>query len=133
MAIEKMSLVHIEGALKRVNKTLMKCCESNCFHIITSKSADKDSGGKTGIRSLKSKSPFESLVNRSKALADGLGIEMKRVDYDDVNMNVTVDFDNYLSGIESRLTGLTEKKQRIEEAVKRAQHFSYACGKAFGL
>lgn len=115
MAIEKMSLVHIEGALKRVNKTLMKCCESNCFHIITSKSGDKDGGA---IRSLKSKSPFASLVNRSRALADGLGIEMKKVDYDDVGMNVTVDFDHYLSGIESRLNGLTEKKQRIQESLK---------------
>lgn len=115
MAIEKMSLVHIEGALKRVNKTLMKCCESNCFHIITSKSGDKYGGA---IRSLKSKSPFASLVNRSRALADGLGIEMKKVDYDDVGMNVTVDFDHYLSGIESRLNGLTEKKQRIQESLK---------------
>lgn len=118
MAIEKMSLVHIEGALKKVNKTLMKCCESNCFHIIASKGGDKDGGGKNGIRSLKSKSPYTSLVNRSKALADGLGIDMKRVDYDDVNMNVTVDFDHYLSGIENRLSGLAERKQRIEESLK---------------
>ena len=103
MAIEKMSLVHIEGALKRVNKTLMKCCEGNCF--------------------LKAKSLFASLVNRSRALADGLGIEMKKVDYDDVGMNVTVDFDHYLSGIESRLNGLTEKKQRIQESLKEHSLF----------
>lgn len=119
MAIEKMSIVHIEGALKRVNKTLMKCCESSCFHIVASKGVNKDSGGKdAGIRSLKSKSPFTSLVNRSKALADGLGVEIKRVDYDDVGMNVTVDFDNYLKSIESRLSGLIERKTKIQEALK---------------
>ncbi len=119
MAIEKMSLVHIEGALKRVNKTLMKCCESSGFHIVASKGVNKDSGGKdAGIRSLKSKSPFTSLVNRSKALADGLGIEIKRVDYDDVSMNVTVDFDNYLESIESRLSGLIDRKTKIQEALK---------------
>lgn len=116
MAIEKMSLVHIEGALKRVNKTLMKCCESNCFHIITGKGGDRDGSGR--FRSLKSKSPFTSLVNRAKALADDLGIEIKRVDYDDVNMNVTVDFDSYLKGVENRLNELTEKKRELEEALK---------------
>ncbi len=78
MAIEKMALVRIEGALKRVNKTLMKCCESNCFHIITS-SKTTDREGDIGVRSLKTKNPFTPLVNRSKALAAGLGIEMKRV------------------------------------------------------
>ena len=53
MAIEKMSLVHIEGALKRVNKTLMKCCESSCFHIVASNGVNKDSGGTdAGLRSL---------------------------------------------------------------------------------
>lgn len=116
MAIEKMSLVHIEGALKRVNKTLMKCCESNCFHIITNKGGDKDGSG--GFRSLKSKSPFTSLVNRAKALADDLEIEIKRVDYDDVNMNVTVDFDSYLKSIENRLNELTEKKRNLEEDLR---------------
>lgn len=113
MAIEKMSLVHIEGALKRVNKALIKCCESNCFHVITNKGSEKN-----GVRSLKSKSPFDSLVSRSQALAVELGVELKRVDYDDVNMNVTVDFDNYLEEIEGRLSELTEKKKNIEDSLR---------------
>lgn len=116
MAIEKMSLVHIEGALKRVNKALMKCCESNCFHIITGSSRGGEGTG--GVRSLKSKSPFASLVVRAAELAEDLGIEIRRVDYDDVNMNVTVDFDNYLKSIEGRLSGLTEKKKKLEELLK---------------
>lgn len=115
MAIEKMALVHIEGALKRVNKTLIKCCESNCFHIINS-SKGGDSG--KGFRALKSKSPFAPIMNRAKALADGLGIEIKKVDYDDVNFNVTVDFDNYYKDIENKYNELFEKKLRIEEALK---------------
>lgn len=115
MAIEKMALVHIEGALKRVNKTLIKCCESNCFHIITS-SKGGDNG--KGFRSLKSKSPFAPIMNKAKALADGLGIEIKKVDYDDIDMNVTIDFDNYYEDIESRYNELFEQKIKIEEALK---------------
>ena len=115
MAIEKMALVRIEGALKRVNKTLIKCCESNCFHVIaSSKSAEN---GK-GFRALKSKSPFAPIMNRAMALADGLGITIKKVDYDDVNMNVTVDFDNYYRDIEGKYNELFEKKLKIEEELK---------------
>ena len=117
MAIEKMALVRIEGALKRVNKTLMKCCESNCFHIIAS-SKNGDREGENGIRSLKTKNLYTSLVSRSKALAEGLGIEMKRVDYEDINMNVSVDFDNYLDELEERFSKLASRKQALEESLK---------------
>lgn len=116
MAIEKMALVHIEGNLRRVNKTLVKCFESNCFHIIPVKSGAGDSEGR--FRALKSKSPFAPIVNRSRALADGLGIEIKRVDYDDVNMSVSVDFDRYLKVIEGRYNELSDKKIEIEESLK---------------
>ncbi len=117
MAIEKMALVRIEGTLKRVNKTLMKCCESNCFHIITS-SKTNDREGDIGVRSLKTKNPFAPLVNRSRALAAGLGIEMKRVEYDDINMNVSVDFDHYLDDLEMRFNKLFTRKQHLEDSLK---------------
>ena len=118
MAIEKMALVRVEGALKRVNKALMKCCESKCFHIInTSRGGEKE--GDRRLRSLKSKNPYAPLVNRARALADGLGIEMKEVDYEDVvGMNVSVNFDNYLGEVEQRLKELLDKKREIENSLK---------------
>lgn len=115
MAIEKMALVHIEGALKRVNKTLLKCCESKCFHIINQNRAGDPT---KGLRSFKSKSPFTPLLNRSRALADTLGIEVKTVDYDDVDMNVSVDFDNYLRSIESKAQELSDKRHEVEASLK---------------
>lgn len=116
MAIEKMALVHIEGNLRRVNKALVKCFESNCFHIIPPKSGAGDSESR--FKALKSKSPFAPIVNRSRALADGLGIEIKRVDYDDVGMSVSVDFDRYFKDIEGRYKELSDKKTEIEENLK---------------
>lgn len=115
MAIEKMALVRIEGALKRVNKTLIKCCESNCFHIITS-SKGGDSGH--GFRALKSKSPYAPILNRARALANGLGLELKKTDYDDVSLNVTVDFDNYYKDIEDKYDRLEEKKLKLDEDLR---------------
>lgn len=115
MAIEKMALVRIEGALKRVNKTLIKCCESNCFHIITS---SKGGDGGHGFRALKSKSPYAPILNRARALASGLGLELKKTDYDDVSQSVTVDFDNFYKDIETRYAKLEENKQKIEENLR---------------
>ena len=118
MAIEKMALVRIEGALKRVNKTLMKCCESKCFHIISPSRGGEREWGERRLRSLKSKNPFAPIVDRARTLAEGLGIEIKEVDYDDVNINVSVDFDNYYNEIEQRYNELSERKQRIEADLK---------------
>ena len=118
MAIEKMALVRIEGALKRVNKTLMKCCESKCFHIISSSRGGDREWGERRLRSLKSKNPFAPIVDRARTLAEGLGIEIREVDYDDVNINVSVDFDNYYDEIEQRFSELSSRKQRIESNLK---------------
>lgn len=117
MAIEKMALVRIEGALKRVNKTLMKCCESKCFHIISS-SRGGEKEGERRLRSLKSKNPYAPLVDRARALADGLGIEIREVDYDDVNINVSVDFDNFYDEVEEEYNKLLSRKQSIEADLK---------------
>ena len=116
MAIEKMALVQIEGVLKRVNKTLMKCCESKCFHIISSNRTNDSRSG--GFKSLKSKSPYEPLVNRCRAIANSLGIEIKTVDYDDIDFNVSVDFSNYFELIEKKLNEILDRKLTLESSLK---------------
>lgn len=116
MAIEKMALVQIEGVLKRVNKTLMKCCESKCFHIISSNRTNDSRSG--GFKSLKSKSPYEPLVNRCRAIANSLEIEIKTVDYDDIDFNVSVDFSNYFELIEKKLNEILDRKLTLENSLK---------------
>ena len=118
MAIEKMALVRIEGALKRVNKTLMKCCESKCFHIIAPSHGGEREWGAVRLRSLKSKNPFAPIVDRARTLAEGLNIEIREVDYDDVNINVSVDFDSYYDEIEQKYAELSDRKQKIEADLK---------------
>lgn len=117
MAIEKMALVQIEGALKKVNKTLMKCCESNCFHMISS--SHNSSGEKSGFRTLKDKNVYSPLVKRAKALADGLGIKLVPAEYDDVEYNVSIDFDDYLEKIEKEYGALFEEKQRLDAQLEQ--------------
>lgn len=117
MAIEKMALVQIEGALKKVNKTLMKCCESNCFHMISS--SHNSSGEKSGFRTLKDKNVYAPLVKRAKALADGLGIKLVPAEYDDVEYNVSIDFAGYLEKIEKEYGALFEEKQRLDAQLEQ--------------
>ena len=117
MAIEKMALVRIEGALKRVNKALMKCCESKCFHIISSSRGGEKEGDRR-LRSLKSKNPYAPLVSRARTLAEGLSIEIKEVDYDDVSLNASVAFDQYYKELEQRYSELAVRRQGIETDLK---------------
>lgn len=119
MAIEKMALVQIEGALRKVNKTLVKCCESNCFHIIaTNHSTAEYDSDKHGFKTLKTKNPYTPVLNRAKALANGMGVEIVHADYDDVAQNVSVDFANYISGIEERYNLLNDAKNEIVDSLK---------------
>ena len=69
MAIEKVSLVLIEGNLRKVNKTLVKCCESGCFHM---NPPPDTSGTELETKNLKDKGVYEKLIKRTKALADSL-------------------------------------------------------------
>ena len=117
MAIEKMSLLSIEGNVKRINKTLLKCCQSNCFHMITgSRGAENEPASR---KSLSTRSPFDELVKRAAALANGLGIEIKKVeDYEDVPYAVSIDFAAYLKKLEARFARLGEEKTRLEQSLK---------------
>ena len=118
MAIEKMVLLNIEGNIRKINKTLVKCCESNCFHMITESRAS-DGKGVTEAKHLSGKSPYDALVKRAAALAGGLGIELQKVeDYDDVPYSVSIDFSNYLKQLEERFNVLEKEKAELEQSLK---------------
>ena len=121
MAIEKMALVQIEGALKKVNKTLVKCCESNCFHIIANNQNAPEHGNESkrrGFKTLKTKNPYLPLLNRATALANGLNIKIRHSDYESVDLSVSVDFANYLKKLEEKYNVIYHEKKEIEDSLK---------------
>ncbi|MBO6229221.1 MAG: ATPase [Ruminiclostridium sp.] len=108
MAIEKVMLVYIEGALRRINKTLIKCCESECFHI---NPPPDTSGSELAAKNLKDKGVYDRLAKRAKSLADQLGVKLDpNVSYDDIDYSVSVDFKKYLDEIDGMQKALTEEK-----------------------
>ena len=116
MAIEKVSLVLIEGSLKKVNKTLIKCCESGYFHI---NPPPDTSGTELEAKNLKDKGVYERMIKRTKALADSLGIKLdENAAYDDIEYNVSVDFKKYLDGIDNMQSALTEEKIGLNDELR---------------
>lgn len=116
MAIEKVSLVYIEGHLRKINKTLMKCCESGCFHI---NPPPDTSRSELSAKTMKDKGVYDRMTKRAKSLADMLGVELdENVSYDDIDYSVSVDFKNYLDGIDGAQKKLTEEKLALNSSLR---------------
>ncbi len=116
MAIEKVALVYIEGSLRKINKTLIKCCESECFHI---NPPPDISGSEVSARLLKDKGVYERLMKRARALADAIGVKPdKNASYDDIDYSVSVDFKNYLDEIDNMQRELSEERMKLGSSLR---------------
>lgn len=116
MAIEKLTLINAEGPLRKVNKTLIRCCESGYFHICPPPDI---SGTHLEAKSLRDKGQYERMIKRCSLLAEQLGIKLdKNAPYDNIEYNVSVDFKNYLDGIDNKTSRLFEEKRELEESIK---------------
>ncbi len=116
MAIEKVSLVEIEGSLRKINKTLIKCCESGCFHMNPPPDTSKT---ELEAKNLRDKGVFERMVKRTKALADSLGVKLdENVQYDDIEYSVSIDFKNYLDEIDGMQRELSEEKMKLNSSLR---------------
>jgi len=116
VAIEKVSLVLIEGSLRKVNRTLVKCCESGCFHM---NPPPDTSGTELETKSLKDKGVYERLIKRAKAIADSLGIKLdENAAFDDIEYTTGSDFKNYLDAVYKSQADLSEKKMALNAELK---------------
>ncbi len=116
MAIEKVSLVMIEGSLKKINKTLMKCCESGYFHM---NPPPDTSGTELEAKNLRDKGVYERMIKRTRVLAESLGVKLdENAAYDDIDYNVSVDFKNYLDSIENMQSELVSQKAGLNAEIR---------------
>ena len=116
MAIEKVKLVYIEGSLRKINKTLIKCCESGCFHI---NPPPDTSGSEVAAKNLKDKGVFDRLAKRTQSIADSLGAKLdENVSYDDIDYSVSIDFKKYLDEIDNMQKGLSEEKMQLNSSLR---------------
>lgn len=116
MAIEKLTLVNVEGPVRKVNKTLVRCCESGYFHI----SPPPDvTGAHLEAKSLRDKGQYERMIKRCRILAEQLGVELdENAHYDNIEYSLSVDFRKYLDRIEEKTAEIHEEKKNLETSIK---------------
>lgn len=116
MAIEQLTLVNVNGPVRKVNKTLIKCCESGYFHINPPPNV---SGSHLEAKSLKDKGLYERMIKRCRSIADTLGVTLdENASYDGVEYNVSVDFKNYLDSVDKKYTAMLDKKTELTSSIK---------------
>lgn len=116
MAIEQLTLVNVNGPVRKVNKTLIKCCESGYFHINPPPNV---SGSHLEAKSLKDKGLYERMIKRCRSIADTLGVTLdENASYDGVEYNVSVDFKNYLDSVDKKYTAMFDKKTELTSSIK---------------
>ncbi len=116
MAIEKLTLVNVEGPLKKVNKTLVRCCESGYFHMSP---APDVSGTYLEAKSLRDKGQYERMIKRCRSIAQQLHITLdENASYDSVEYNVSIDFKRYLDEIDDKVSELNKEKSGVEKTLK---------------
>lgn len=121
MAFEKMSLVVIEGTLKKVNKTLVKCCESACFHIVPFSSSQQAKGKPEGFKTLHEKNIYTNLLKRTLSIVKKLDISLEQTQKQEVKITSSIDYAEYLKKIEKEMDDIIRKKNELEESLEQYQ------------
>ena len=116
MAIEKVTLVYIEGSLRKISKTLAKCCESGAFHI---NPPPDTSGTDFTAKIMKDKGVYERMIKRTKAIAESVGVKLDdTVQHDDIEYNTSTDFKDYLDSVDNMQKDLADEKLRLSSELR---------------
>ena len=113
MAIEKMSLLLVEGHVDYVDEALLRCCESGLFHITPSVGGILTRDRTASYSALSGTGSYRPLLGRAAAAADLLGIKRAHADYSQLEMSQPREFDEFLTEVEGRLFGLRERRDEL--------------------
>lgn len=113
MAIEKMELVNIVGLMSELDKTLEKCCESECFHIEPAfASADSKH-----LKLLNERNPYQTPLKELAALAGELNIKLKETDFSDCDIDSAEQFAEFSKELNEQYNSLAEKKHQAQQII----------------
>lgn len=116
MSIEKMSLVHIVGNMNKLDAVLMKCCESELFHVEFPEGVSSGSG----FSPLMENNPYADTLQMAVDVVNGLSLEMGYEDYsvldmDDEKMN------GYLRKVKQEVLELKNQKAQLKNSLLNHQ------------
>ncbi len=114
MAIEKMELVTIVGMISELDSVLLKCCESECFHM---EPAFVTSAEIEGLKLLDDKNPYETPLKDLASIATLLNIKLEQTDYSKCKLETGDDFDKFCEELEKPLDEISDKKQNAMKII----------------
>lgn len=115
MAIERMSLISVEGGASQLDEALILCCESKCFQM-TEPSVKGGSGGTN------EQNPYSGSYEKLKGIASSLGIKPKLRDFSKVELNSPEDFAEWTDRLFNKVQKLRDEyddmRSSIEELIR---------------
>ncbi|MBO4866828.1 MAG: ATPase [Ruminococcus sp.] len=117
MAIEKMALVNIIGRFEDLDETLIRCCDSGCFHI---EPAFKNEANST-VKLLNEKNPFGVPLKEFASLATEMDIELTETKGTRFNGWTAEQFNELSENIDSEIEEKNSEKQKLATEVSELE------------
>ncbi|SEK38474.1 V-type ATP synthase subunit I [Ruminococcus albus] len=117
MAIEKMALVNIIGRFEDLDDTLIRCCDSGCFHI---EPAFKNEANST-VKLLNEKNPFGVPLKEFASLATEMDIELTETKGTRFNGWTAEQFNELSENIDSEIEEKNSEKQKLATEVSELE------------
>lgn len=105
MSIEKMLLVNIAGQLKNLDRTIVRCIDSGCFHIESAANTiDADNSGFVQIRE---DNPYKNALTKITSVDFGDDIKLCETSFSDISMKSFDELSAYVDDISQRMGQIT--------------------------
>lgn len=128
MAIEKMELVNIAGLVKDLDSVLLKCCQSECFHI---ERALHSTDNNKGLVELNEENPYMATLKKIISISSNLSINLGKQDYSDLDITSIEEFNEYIDEVQRLYSEYNQELQMYlqhiseqEQAIQQLQHLS---------
>ena len=112
MAIEKMSMLTIEGDAGLLDAALMQCCESHAFQI-----NDVSSAAKAALR-VSEQNPYAAALAGISDIAAAMKINPEFRDFSDVALDTAEDFEAYCSEKGEKFTKIKKEYDGISSSLE---------------
>lgn len=110
MAIERMSLVSVEGGAAQLDRALILCCESKSFQLT-------EPSVKGGADGTNEQNPYSGAYERLKSIASTLGISPELRDFSGVSLNTPEDFSAWTDSLYKEVQKLYDEYDDMKSSV----------------
>ena len=119
MSIEKMELVNIAGLLKDLDNVLLKCCDSECFHIET---ALHSIDAKRGFKVLKEDNPYQNVLKKIYSLSNLLSYRPQKADFSSFESDTPDELEDYINSIDVKFKTLNSDIKNLTQDISQREN-----------